>query len=166
MFQRRWMENDAREGVAVGGRWKSKHRAQKLTRECALCAVSEPEASPYCVSPRVAFVSVLVAPIVFCPHLCHPLASSSSAATSCTLLSTPLLFRRLVSFESLESLSPEKRTREVCRPIKGTWLVPFARLRNPLAIFSLRHFAFIRLKHPASSPRVITLGVFFFYKIL
>ena len=79
-----------------GGRWKSKHRAQKLTRECALCAVSEPEASPYCVSPRVAFVSVLVAPIVFCPHLRHPLASSSSCLLRRHLLH-PALYAPFVS---------------------------------------------------------------------
>lgn len=55
------VRREGEEGQAHGG-------TQKLTRERALCAVSEPEASPYCVSPRVAFVSALVAPIVFCPH--------------------------------------------------------------------------------------------------
>lgn len=55
------MKEEGGEGEAHGG-------TEKLTRERALCAVSEPEASPYCVSPRVAFVSALVAPIVFCPH--------------------------------------------------------------------------------------------------
>lgn len=40
-----------------GGR--ANMQAQKLTRGSALCAVSEPETSPYCVSWRVAFVSAL-----------------------------------------------------------------------------------------------------------
>jgi len=72
--------------------------AQKLTRESTLCAVSEPEASPYCVSPRVAFVSVFVAPDHFLP-----LRSPPSARHRYVLLSRPVLFR--------ESSSRQERTR-------------------------------------------------------
>lgn len=71
---------------------------QKLTRESALCAVSEPEASPYCVSLRVAFVSVFVAPDHFLP-----LRSPPSARRRCVLLFRPVLFR--------ESSSRQERTR-------------------------------------------------------
>lgn len=75
-------ERCTKRGDGLWGK-RQAHGAQKLTRECALCVVSEPEASPYCVSPRVAFVSALVAPIVFCPHTCHPTPPPT----------TPLLFR-------------------------------------------------------------------------
>lgn len=60
--------------------------------------MSEPEASPYCVSPRVAFVSVFVAPDHFLP-----LRSPPSARRRYVLLFRPVLFR--------ESSSRQERTR-------------------------------------------------------
>lgn len=81
-------ERCTKRGDGLWGK-RQAHGAQKLTRECALCVVSEPEASPYCVSPRVAFVSALVAPIVFCPHTCHP----SPPPTTPLLFRPPRLFR-------------------------------------------------------------------------
>lgn len=74
---------------------------QKLTRESALCAVSEPEASPYSVSLRVAFVSVFVAPDHFLPL--RSLPSPPPARRRYVLLFRPVLFR--------ESSSRQERTR-------------------------------------------------------
>lgn len=54
-------EGDARRGE------RQQRGTQVNTERSALCAVSEPEASPYCVSPRVAFVSVFVGPDHFLP---------------------------------------------------------------------------------------------------
>lgn len=126
------MKEEGGEGEAHGG-------TEKLTRERALCAVSEPEASPYCVSPRVAFVSALVAPIVFCPHT-RPFCFAAS----------PL------SRISLEPRRPRNREkRRVCQPIKGTGvyprlvptpLLPIPRSRIPFAspfFFVARHQIFI-----------------------
>lgn len=82
------MRRTMHDGRGDGGR-KGKHTgAHKLTRERALCAVSEPEASPYCVSPRVAFVSALVAPIVFCPHT-RPFCFAASSLSRISLEPRP-----------------------------------------------------------------------------
>lgn len=76
--------------VACG---EKRARAQKLTRESALCAVSEPEASPYCVSSRVAFVSVFVTPDHFLPLRSPPLRPPSP----CPFVSSGSLSRVLLS---------------------------------------------------------------------
>lgn len=101
------MENEARKGGDARGKGGEKveeqaRGAQKLTRESALCAVSEPEASPYCVSPRVAFVSVLVAPIVFYPRP----TLSLTLSLSCLHPPTPLF---CFDASSLSQISDSQR---------------------------------------------------------
>lgn len=88
---------------------------QKLTRESALCAVSEPEASPYCVSPGVAFVSVLVAPDRFLPYALPPPACPS--ARYCRL--RPFVSRWLVSLSRIFSRQKRARTLSSAQRQKG-----------------------------------------------
>ena len=101
-----------RKGVMARGGREQAHRAQKLTRQRALCAVSEPETSPYCVSPRVAFVSALVAPIVFCPHTRRPLpppapcAPFVSPASSLSRISPSFAEKSGVEGRWVRSVSP------------------------------------------------------------
>lgn len=99
------VRKEGEEGQAHGG-------TQKLTRERALCAVSEPEASPYCVSPRVAFVSALVAPIVFCPHT-RPFCFAASSLSRISL-----------------ELRPRKREASLSTD-KGNRCVPSSRATSP-----------------------------------
>lgn len=111
---------------------------QKLTRESALCAVSEPEASPYCVSLRVAFVSVFVAPDHFLP-----LRSPPSARRRCVLLFRPVLFR--------ESSSRQERTRTLssARHDKGELCTI---LRDPM--HSYRAFSLSLSFHKAGEGKI------------
>lgn len=129
------VRREGEEGQAHGG-------TQKLTRERALCAVSEPEASPYCVSPRVAFVSALVAPIVFCPHT-RPFCFAASSLSRISLEPRPR--------KREASLSTDKGNR--CVPSsRATPLLPIARslpslrpfvARDEILILRGGHFHFI-----------------------
>lgn len=97
------------DGRGDGGR-KGKHTgAHKLTRERALCAVSEPEASPYCVSSRVAFVSALVAPIVFCPHT-RPFCFAASSLSRISLEPRPRKREASLSTDKGNRCVPSSRT--------------------------------------------------------
>lgn len=118
------------DGRGDGGR-KGKHTgAHKLTRERALCAVSEPEASPYCVSPRVAFVSALVAPIVFCPHT-RPFCFAASSLSRISLEPRP---RKREASLSTDKGNPGVYPR----------LVPPLSFRFPLRPFVARHEIFTK----------------------
>lgn len=146
------VRREGEEGQAHGG-------TQKLTRERALCAVSEPEASPYCVSPRVAFVSALVAPIVFCPHT-RPFCFAASSLSRISLEPRPR--------KREASLSTDKGNR--CVPSsRATPLLPIARslpslrpfvARDEILILRGGHFiSFIRLA-AAFSLHAIFLKIF------
>lgn len=89
------------------------------TRESALCAVSEPEASPYCVSPRAAFVSVFVASDHFLPLRSPPSARPSRLCY--VLLFRPVLFRESSSRqERTRTLSSVRRDKgELCTILRG-----------------------------------------------
>ena len=119
--------------VACG---EKRARAQKLTRESALCAVSEPEASPYCVSSRVAVVSVFVIPDHFLPLRSPPLRPPPL----CSFVSSGSLSRVLLSSgaHSYVKFSTARRDKgELCTILRDAFLSRFSLyLSFSLSLFS------------------------------